>query len=119
MNKLSFTQFEKKFGRNWSCSCGSAFQADWLETVPSEKGEAAARYFCQICGREQIFSLALGTGQRLTPALEVPSKELTSDDVLYIRKEITAASPSKIRALAKKKEVARVSVTNVSRQKGI
>jgi len=114
METALFRQFEKKFGKSWFCSCGGAFQTGWLGSVSIEKGGATAHYFCQLCGREQIFFVSIREKAADADSLvEIPGSQLTSDDVLDIKQELAQASARQIKGLAKAKESAKVTLSKI------
>lgn len=112
-----FKQFEKKFGKNWTCSCGTAFQAEWLEKPTDNKNRTSTRYLCQICGREQRFSLTVTDKTKIGVGTDAFAYQLTSDDVLAIKKETANASFFQIKNLARKGNSVKLAALRENRQK--
>jgi len=104
MSEDVFKKFERQFGKEWGCSCGSSFESDWVEVVSQTKKSLLARYTCQICGREQMFAVSITGELGLTdaPTVEIPGGVISSDDVLDIRREAKTASLPQIRNMGKK-----------------
>ncbi|OGY22475.1 MAG: hypothetical protein A2126_04690 [Candidatus Woykebacteria bacterium GWB1_45_5] len=120
MEIAAFKQFGKKFGKNWICRCGASFQAEWLEATVSDKSGATARYLCQACGREQTVSL-IETSRKTnsTLAIEIPSSQLTSDDVLEIKKEAAGISFIQIRNLGRKGRPTKAPALKITRGQAV
>lgn len=118
MSSDVFKQFEDQFGDEWKCSCGSGFETDWVEVVSKTKSTLLARYSCQICGREQIFAISTDIDQDLfeVPTMDIPSRSISSDDVLDIRTEVKKITFSQIKALGKRKNKAGVTASKISRK---
>jgi hypothetical protein len=116
METATFKQFEKKFGKDWVCTCGTSFQIEWLETTSADKSGAIAWYLCQICGREQIFSLkATSQPAKESPTIKIPHQQLTSDDVLEVKKVAAAATFVQIKNLARRSRTAKLPVLRTLR----
>lgn len=113
-----FKQFEDQFGKEWSCSCGSSFEADWVEIVSQTESSALAKYSCQICGLEQMFAVSMGGEQEFsqTLAIQIPKGSLTSDDVLDVKHEIAKASLNQIKNLEKRKTKTHIPASRTSRR---
>jgi len=108
MEKEIFKQLEKHFDKEWSCSCGGAFDSDWAELISESESSVQVRYLCQICGRGQIFKLITQdtTEEAFFPV--VFSEPVSSDDVLGIKEEIGSIGFTQIKALVKKRTAAKV-----------
>lgn len=112
MEKEIFRQFEKQFGAEWVCECGSTFDIEWVEIVSQNKSSVLAKYFCRICGREQMFAATTGDSLEFieVPIIEIPTEPITSDDVLDIKEEIATLSFGKIRSITKRRATTKVPV---------
>jgi len=118
MDEETLEQLGEQFGNNWSCSCGSAFEATNAEVVSKTKNALLARYSCQICGREQIFTVPTRVtkkGREPLP-IEVQSSVITEDDVLDIKEELAGVNSAQIKDLAKNKKFTRISIPKIIRR---
>jgi len=105
MEEDTLKKIEEQFGSEWNCLCGGSFESARVEVVSKTKDTALARYSCQICGREQMFTVPVDLNKEAdkTLVVEVPEGAITSDDVLDIKKETANASAHQIKASANKK----------------
>ena len=112
MDKELFKQFKKHFGDEWSCSCGSSFEGEWLEVKAQTENALLARYICQVCGREQFFAIGISSNDRRPKGItEIPVAAISSDDVLDIKDEISKINFNQIKSLTRKKVVAKTPAT--------
>ena len=119
MEKEIFKQFEKQFGGEWVCSCGNPFKSDWVETISQNKNSFLAKYHCRICGQEQVFA---ASSDHQTEIIEMPTVELTPpnlsvDDVLDIREEISNLRLGQIRTLGRKSKNAKITLSRLDHKR--
>ena len=116
MEEDAIKQIKEQFGREWNCSCGGSFESARVEVISKTKNTLLARYSCQICGREQMFTVPadLDRGTDKTPAVEVPDGAITSDDVLDIKREVAEVSIVQIKALGKKKTLVKSQASKIA-----
>ncbi|OGY24083.1 MAG: hypothetical protein A2172_00880 [Candidatus Woykebacteria bacterium RBG_13_40_15] len=116
MDKEVFKQFKQHFGEEWSCNCGSSFESEWLEIMAQTDNSLLARYNCQVCGGEQFFAVGVSAGDKLNKEItEVPMAAISSDDALDIKSEISKLTFKQIRALGRRKVIAKTSIQKPTR----
>jgi hypothetical protein len=95
-------KLQNYLGGGWSCTCGSPFEPKSVEMVSKTKNEYLAHYLCQVCGREQVFTLDYSVEPKLKEVLfRVPTQPISSNDVLDIRKALHQADQKLVKVLSK------------------
>jgi hypothetical protein len=111
-------QLEACLGSEWNCICGSSLESSRIELVSKTKNSLLVRYSCQICSREQVFTVPVGLNKEVdrAPLVEVPNGTITSDDVLDIKTEVAETSTLQIKALARRQTLVRATASKITRR---
>jgi hypothetical protein len=121
MNKKIIRQFEEQFGREWECSCKQPFGLSNLEIISESNNSLLAHYICPQCGKEQMLAASISEEKQIIEEeiSSLQTNQITSDDLLDIRKEIQQMKLAGVRALyrIKNKKETKVSSDNLSSSK--
>jgi len=121
MKQRFIKYFEEQFGREWSCSCKTSFDPAYLDVISETDNTLLAHYSCPVCQKEQMLAaviredLTRKENSNLSASVKLPIGNLTSDDLLDIKDEISKIKTRGIQRLYSKTKSKRENPININK----